>query len=54
MGHKIMDIDCFGSAIGVWRIAQTMRKKAHIVSGEINSSLKPFRDRFLNDEYPKD
>ncbi len=31
MGHKNMDADAFGSAIGVYRIATTLQKEAHIV-----------------------
>ncbi len=55
MGHKNMDIDCFGSAIGIWRIAATLDKNAHIVMGNINSTLKPMVDRFIDsDDYPED
>ena len=54
MGHKLLDIDAFGAAIGFWRIAKEMDKSAHIVLGEITSSLKPMLDRFHTSEYPDD
>lgn len=49
MGHSIGDVDCFGAAIGVYRIAKTLNKKAHIVINEVTTSVAPFRNRFLND-----
>lgn len=54
MGHKMMDIDSLGSAIGIWRIAQTMEKKAHIVASAVNSSVGPIMNRFIGGEYPED
>ncbi|MGP1348327.1 MAG: DHH family phosphoesterase [Stomatobaculum sp.] len=54
MGHKMMDIDSLGSAIGIWRIAQTMEKKAHIVASAVNPSVGPIMNRFIGGEYPED
>jgi len=55
MGHKIGDIDSFGSAIGLYRIAKTLNKRAHIVINEVTSSLKPMMDRFIfSSEYEDD
>lgn len=54
MGHKNMDIDVFGSSIGMWRIATSFGKRAHIVTGNINSSLKPIEERFKDGKYPED
>ena len=55
MGHKIGDIDSFGSAIGVYRIAAALGKKAHIVINEVTSSVRPMMDRFINNsDYPQD
>lgn len=55
MGHKIGDIDSFGSAIGVYRIATALNKKAHIVINEVTSSVRPMMDRFVNsNDYPDD
>ncbi len=54
MGHKRMDIDCLGAAIGIWRIAQTMGKKAHIVVSDQVSAVKPMLKRFESTEYPSD
>ena len=55
MGHRMTDIDAFGSAIGIYRIAVAMNKKANIVLNEVNSSVRPMMDRFVNNpEYPDD
>lgn len=55
MGHRIGDIDCFGSSIGIFRIATALNKKAHIVINEVTTSVKPMMDRFVdNPEYPDD
>lgn len=55
MGHKLGDIDSFGSAIGIYRIATALNKKSHIVINEVTTSVQPMMDRFLdNPEYPED
>lgn len=55
MGHKITDIDSFGASIGVYRAARMLGKKAHIVLGDINSSIRPWVNLFLdNKEYEED
>nr|MCR5610043.1 DHH family phosphoesterase [Lachnospiraceae bacterium] len=54
MGHSISDVDAFGAAVGICRIAKTFGKKSSIVINEVTSTVKPFMDRFLNDnEYDK-
>ena len=55
MGHRLADIDAFGAAIGIYRIAMSMNKKANIVLNEVTSSVRPMMERFLdNAEYPDD
>ncbi len=55
MGHKIGDVDSFGSAIGVYRIAKSFNKKAHIVINEVTSSLRPMMNKFVgNPDYEED
>lgn len=55
MGHKMSDIDSFGAAIGIYRIATSLNKKAHIIINEVTSSVQPMMARFLdNPEYPDD
>lgn len=49
MGHSIADVDCFGSAVGIYRIAKTLGKKAYIVIDTINTSLKPIVERVKTD-----
>ena len=55
MGHRLADIDSFGAAVGIYRIAVSMNKKAHIVLNEVTSSVRPMMDRFVESgEYPED
>lgn len=55
MGHRMADIDAFGAAVGIYRIAVSMNKKANIVVNEVTSSVRPMMDRFIeNGEYPDD
>ena len=54
MGHRLMDIDALGAAIGTWRIAVSMNKKAHIVVSSTNTSVAPMMNRFRGGEYPED
>ena len=55
MGHKMGDIDSLGAAIGIYRIAMAMNKKANIVFNDITSSVRPMIERFTgSSEYPED
>lgn len=55
MGHKLADIDAFGSAIGLYAICRKLGKKGHIVINDVTSSVKPFMNRFIRrEEYPED
>ncbi len=55
MGHKIGDVDSFGSAIGVYRIAKSFNKKSHIIINEVTSSLRPMMNKFAgNPDYEED
>ena len=55
MGHSYGDIDSFGSAIGVYRIAKTLGKKAQIVINDVTSSIRPMLERFQdNPDYEED
>lgn len=55
MGHRNADIDSFGAAIGVARIADTMERKVHIVLNDATTSLQPFIEMFRNNpEYDDD
>ena len=42
MGHTNSDIDALGSALGIYRIAKTLGKDAHIASGTIGIGLDNF------------
>ncbi len=55
MGHRLPDIDAFGAAVGIYRIATALNKKAHIVINEVTSSVRPMMERFINNpDYPED
>jgi len=55
MGHRITDIDSFGAAVGVYRAAKTLGKKAHIVINSQTSSIRPFMKEFMESkEYGAD
>ena len=55
MGHKILDVDAFGSAVGVYRAAKAYGKKAHIVVNEVTTTIRPLYDAMLNsDDYADD
>ena len=47
MGHKILDVDAFGAAVGIYRAARTFGKKTHIVVNEITTSIRPLMDGLL-------
>lgn len=55
MGHKMPDVDSLGAAIGIYRLAATMNRKAHIVINEVTVSIRPVMNNFIgNNLYPED
>lgn len=55
MGHTNGDVDSFGAAIGVYRIAKTLGKKAHIVINQVTNPIRPILSRFVNNlDYEED
>lgn len=55
MGHSMGDVDSFGAAIGIYRIAKTLNKRAHIIINQVTTSVRPLMDRFQdNPEYESD
>ena len=50
MGHSNSDIDCIGSGIGLYRLAKTLDKEAHIVNESYGTSLEDFMDHLNKDE----
>ena len=50
MGHRILDVDAFGAAIGVYRMAKTFGKKVQIVVDEVTTSIRPMMDAINADE----
>lgn len=50
MGHRMTDVDSFGAAVGVYRIAKALGRNANIVINDISSSIKPMVDHFVSHE----
>ena len=55
MGHRLGDPDSFGAALGIYRIAKTLNRKAYIVLNERTISLRQVLSLFeKNENYDKD
>ncbi len=55
MGHRVADVDSFGAAVGIYRIATTLERKASIVLNDVSTSLQPVVDLFKShEEYKED
>lgn len=55
MGHRNSDVDAFGAAVGMYRVARAMDKPAHIVLNDISTSLMPLVEMFKdNPDYEQD
>lgn len=54
MGHRIGDADSFGAAVGIYRIARTLDRKAHIIINDVSTSVKPMIELFRNHEEYED
>lgn len=50
MGHRLADVDSFGAAVGIYRIATTLERKAHIVLNDVSTSMRPMVDLFKSHE----
>ena len=55
MGHRIADVDSFGAAVGIYRVAQALGRKAHIVLNDVTTSVQSLVDLFENNpDYDED
>lgn len=55
MGHRYGDVDSFGASVGIYRIARTLDRKAHIVLNDVTTSVQPMRDMFMSQpDYEED
>lgn len=48
MGHSMADIDSFGAAVGIYKIAGSLNKEAHVVLGEVTSSIRAMVTKFTD------
>lgn len=55
MGHRMGDVDSFGASVGIYRIAEALDKKAHIVLNDVTASMQPVVEMFRdNEDYEED
>ncbi len=55
MGHRLGDVDSFGSSVGIYRIAKTLDRRCHIVLNDVTTSMQPLVDLFKNNpDYEND
>ena len=55
MGHRLGDVDSFGASVGIYRVAEVLNKRAHIVLNDVTASMQPMVDMFRNnDDYAED
>ena len=50
MGHRMTDVDSFGAAVGIYRIAKTLNKSVNIVVNTISPTIRPMVDHFISNE----
>lgn len=50
MGHRMTDVDSFGAAVGIYRVAKALGRSAYIVMNDVNTSIKPLVDHFVAHE----
>ncbi len=48
MGHRLPDVDSFGAALGIARIARICNKEAHIVLNDVSGALQPLTSLFAD------
>ena len=46
MGHRQTDADSFGAAIGIYRAAKVLGKRAYVVLNEVTTSFRPMKSCF--------
>ena len=54
MGHSNPDLDCFGAALGMFRIVTELKKPAFIVLGDDHSAIDPLLERTTREREYKD
>lgn len=55
MGHTMTDVDSLGAAIGIYRAAEAIGKKVHIVLNKPTNSIRSVYEDYINNpDYPED
>lgn len=50
MGHTNPDIDCLGSAVGLYRVVKLLQRECFIILDPINNSIKPILEKIKDEE----
>jgi c-di-AMP phosphodiesterase-like protein len=50
MGHVNADIDCLGSAVGIYSTVKLLNKECYIILDGINNSIKPMMERLKSEK----
>jgi c-di-AMP phosphodiesterase-like protein len=50
LGHKNIDLDCMGAAVGVYKIATAMGRECNIVLGDITTNVKLLHEALTENE----
>lgn len=50
MGHEMQDLDCLGSALGIYRCCANLGKSAHIVLNRINAGIENLWSELKEDD----
>lgn len=50
MGHEMQDLDCLGSALGIYRCCANLGKSAHIVINRINAGIENLWSELKEDD----
>lgn len=54
MGHTNADIDCMGSALGIYRLVKSLNKNAYIIDNKTSTSLDSFKEALSKDSEYED
>lgn len=54
LGHRHIDVDCLGAAVGVYKIVSAMGRDCSIVLGEITTNVKYLHQRLMQESEYRD
>jgi c-di-AMP phosphodiesterase-like protein len=54
MGHRVMDVDCLGAALGIYRLAKTLKRDAYILFNNYGITLEEILKKMAKDKIYND